>query len=173
MSADPIRCAVVTVSDRSFAGTRPDLSGPALEARVAQAGWQVVGSALIPDDLETIKATLIQLCDSNTTDIVLTTGGTGLTARDVTPEATLSVIQKSIPGLAEAMRAESKLKNPHALLSRAIAGIYKQTLVINLPGSPTGAIENLEAILPVLPHAVAMLRESPDVEPGHKLDIKG
>lgn len=168
MADEPIRCAVVTVSDRSFAGTRPDLSGPALVEYVTAAGWKVVETRLIPDNLEEIKNTLIELCASGNVDAVLTTGGTGLSARDVTPEATLAVIEKTIPGLPEAMRNDSKKFNPHAVLSRACAGILKRTLILNLPGSPNAAIENLDVVLPVLPHAIMMLRESPDVESGHR-----
>jgi molybdopterin adenylyltransferase len=172
MADDPIRCAVVTVSDRSFAGSRPDLSGPALVEHVTAAGWNVVTTKLIPDDLETIKQTLSNLCGSAQVDVILTSGGTGFSARDNTPEATLAVVQKVIPGLPEAMRTESKQFNPHAVLSRSAAGILGRTLILNLPGSPTAAIENLDVVLPVLPHAILMLRESPAVEPGHRPEKK-
>jgi molybdenum cofactor synthesis domain-containing protein len=163
----PIRVAVLTISDRSFRGERPDLSGPALLAQVERAGWLPVEQGLVPDDQTSIAAKLITWCDSGLIDLVLTTGGTGFAPRDVTPEATQAVIDRPAPGLAEAMRAESLRLTPHAMLSRGVAGIRKRTLIVNLPGSPKAAVENLAVIAPVLPHAVELLRDDPHAEAGH------
>lgn len=162
-----IRVAVLTISDRSARGERPDLSGPALSALIQGKGWQLTQYGVIPDDFEIIRDTLIEYCDRDLADILLTTGGTGFAPRDVTPEATLAAMEKNAPGLAEAMRLESLKVTPHAMLSRAAAGIRGRTLVINLPGSPKAAVENLAVIIPVLPHAVELLRDNPDAEQGH------
>jgi molybdenum cofactor synthesis domain-containing protein len=167
MADELIRCAVVTISDRSSAGIRPDLSGPALVDYLQKTGWPVIETRLIPDDLETIITTLRELGNSGKVDLILTSGGTGFSPRDVTPEATLSVVEKIVPGLPEVMRAESRKINPHAILSRGCAGILGRTLILNLPGSPKAAIENLEVVVPTLPHAILTLRESPGAEPGH------
>jgi molybdenum cofactor synthesis domain-containing protein len=164
-----MRVGILTVSDRSFQGERPDESGPALEKAVIAQGWQVVRTAILPDDLSQLIACLIKWADEGEIDILLTTGGTGFGPRDVTPEATLAVTQRLAPGLAEAMRNMSLKITPHAMLSRATAGIRAHTLIINLPGSPRGAVENLEVILPVLPHAVQLLRGDPASETGHRL----
>ena len=163
----PIRCAVLTVSDRSSRGERPDASGPALVKVIEEQGWQVVETAIVPDDQAAIEQTLRGWCDRGGVDLLLTTGGTGFAPRDVTPEATQAVIQRSAPGLAEAMRLDSLKVTPHAMLSRAAAGIRGRTIIVNLPGSPKGAVENLRTILPVLPHAVELLQESPSAEAGH------
>lgn len=162
-----MRAGIITISDRSSRGEREDLSGPALIKRISDAGYQVVSSAVIPDDFNQIKTLLIEWCDSGDFDLILTTGGTGFAPRDVTPEATLAILEKTAPGIAEAMRAQSLKITPYAMLSRQQAGIRKRTLVINLPGSPKGALENLEVILPVLPHAVELLQESPSAEKRH------
>src|SRR5512135_85080 len=148
----PIRIGIITVSDRSSRGERPDTSGPALVDAVTQQGWQVVRTALLPDDLEKLITVLSDWADQDEMDVILTTGGTGFSPRDVTPEATQAVIQRQTPGLAEAMRSESLRLTPHAMLSRAITGIRSRTLIINLPGSPKGALENLAVLTPVLPH---------------------
>lgn len=163
-----IRIAILTVSDRSARGERPDASGPALAQAAQQQNWEIVRQAILPDDLAAIRDLLINWCDSAETDIILTTGGTGFSPRDVTPEATQAVIERSAPGLAEAMRQASFQVTPHAMLSRAVAGIRKRTLIVNLPGSPKGAVENLQVILPALPHAVQLLRSDPGAEAGHK-----
>lgn len=162
-----IRFGILTLSDRSARGERIDVSGPALAELILAQNWSVARQAILPDDESAIRGTLIEWVESGNFDIILTTGGTGFALRDITPEATRAVIQREAPGLAEAMRAESLKKTPHAMLSRAIAGIRGRTLIINLPGSPTGAIENLQTILPVLPHAVQLLKDDPESESSH------
>ncbi len=162
-----IRIGILTVSDRSARGERADSSGPALADAVAAQGWQVTHQAILPDDLHVLKRLLADWADAGEIDVILTTGGTGFAPRDVTPEATQAVIERQAPGLAEAMRAASSRLTPHAALSRAVAGIRKRTLIVNLPGSPKGAVENLHVILPVLPHAVQLLRDDPSSEAGH------
>ncbi len=153
-----IRYAILTISDRSARGERPDLSGPALVEAVKGGNGNVVLTDLVPDEQNQIAAVLRHWCDEDRADIILTTGGTGFSPRDVTPEATLQVVERSAPGLVEAMRWKSLQITPHAMLSRAQAGIRRRTIIINLPGSPTGAIENYEMIAPVLPHAIELLR---------------
>ncbi len=162
-----IRVGILTVSDRSARGERPDLSGPALNDIVCEQGWYVVHYEIIPDDLQPLRDLLAAWADSDDLDVILTTGGTGFGQRDITPEATRSVIERPAPGLAEAMRTASLKVTPHAMLSRADAGIRKRTLIINLPGSPKGAVENLQVVLPVIPHAVQLLTEHPLAEEGH------
>jgi len=154
-----ITIAIVTVSDRSARGEREDLSGPALKSLVEEKGGQVVAMMVVPDEKEIIKNKLLELTGgTEAPEIVLTTGGTGVSRRDVTPEATREVIEKEIPGIAEAMRASSLRKTPLAMLSRAVCGIRKETLIVNLPGSVRGALENLESVVPALGHAVEILR---------------
>jgi molybdenum cofactor synthesis domain-containing protein len=121
--------------------------------------WQVVGQEIVSDDLESIKEKFQKWSDSGETDVILATGGTGFARRDVTPEATRAIVERLTPGLDEAMRSASLQITPHAMLSRAVSGIRKQTLIINLPGSPKGATENLQVVLPALEHAVHLLRE--------------
>jgi molybdopterin adenylyltransferase len=162
-----LRVAILTVSDRSAEGKRQDASGPALEAEVRGAGWELVATRIVPDEAAKISGALLGWVDSGTVDVILTTGGTGFGPRDVTPEATLEVIEREAPGLAEAMRAASLSISPHAMLSRARAGICKQTLIVNLPGSPKGAVQNLNVIRPALEHAVLLLRGDPGAEAGH------
>jgi molybdenum cofactor synthesis domain-containing protein len=164
-----MRIGILTVSDRSSRGERPDASGPALESAVVAQGWQVLKKAILPDDLALLQERLAAWADSDELDVILTTGGTGFSSRDVTPEATLAVVERLTPGLAEAMRAASLKVTPHAMLSRAVTGIRARTLIVNLPGSPKGALENLQVILPVLPHAVQMLHDTPDAEAGHRI----
>jgi molybdopterin adenylyltransferase len=163
----PLRFGILTVSDRSSRGEREDLSGPVLENAVLVYGWQVKWKQILPDEIEEIKTFLLEKTDELQTDIILTTGGTGFGMRDVTPEATQAIIERAAPGLAEVMRAESLKITPHAMLSRGVAGIRKNTVVINLPGSPNAAVEQLKIIAPALPHAVALLREDPNAEQGH------
>ncbi len=162
-----LRFAVLTVSDRSARGERADASGPALIKLIESQGWQVRRSGILPDDQGSLRETLAVWADSGDVDIILTTGGTGFAPRDVTPEATRAVLDRETPGLAEAMRSASGLKSPHAMLSRAVAGIRGKVLIINLPGSPKGAVENLQVVLPALGHAVQLLQEDPHAEAGH------
>jgi molybdenum cofactor synthesis domain-containing protein len=162
-----LRIGILTSSDRSSRGERPDLSGPALAELVTAQGWRVVHTAIVPDELDAIRETLTTWADSGEVDIILTTGGTGFAPRDVTPEATSLVINRQAPGLAEAMRLESLKVTPHAMLSRAVAGIRGNVLILNLPGSPKAAVENLQVVLPILAHAVELLKEDPDAEKHH------
>jgi molybdopterin adenylyltransferase len=168
-----LRFGILTVSDRSWRGQRPDQSGSALEELVASQGWEAVLREIVPDDLEIISTVLVKWSDSENLDVILTTGGTGFAPRDVTPDATQAVIKRDAPGIAEAMRSYSLSVTPHAMLSRAIAGIRGQTLIVNLPGSPRAAVENLHVILPVLSHAVDLIREKPDAEAGHRIQQGG
>lgn len=153
-----IRFAVLTISDRSSRGERADVSGPLLASIIRENGGEAAHIAILPDDRTAIRAELEGVADSGSVDIILTTGGTGFAPRDVTPEATRDVLDKEAPGLAEAMRAESLKKTGTAMLSRAVAGIRKATLIVNLPGSPKAARENLEVVLPALAHAVELMR---------------
>lgn len=162
-----IRIAILTISDRSARGERADASGPALQDQIIPLGWTLVQTSIIPDDFAQIAAVLTRWCDEGAIDVILTTGGTGFAPRDITPEATKSILERETPGLAEAMRLESLKITPHAMLSRACCGIRKRTLIINLPGSPKAAVENLHFILPVLPHAVDLLREDRNAETSH------
>jgi molybdenum cofactor synthesis domain-containing protein len=162
-----LRIGILTVSDRSSRGERADASGPALKKIVEEQGWSVTQQSLLPDDEDAIRDLLIAWADTGDLDVVLTTGGTGFAPRDVTPEATRAVIQREAPGLAEAMRATSLKVTPHAMLSRIVTGIRKKTLIINLPGSPKGAVENLQVVIPVLPHAIQLLSEDPASETTH------
>jgi len=162
-----IRFGLLTLSDRSAKGERTDTSGPALADLILTQNWSVAKQAILPDDEPAIRGTLIEWVDSGHFDVILTTGGTGFALRDVTPEATRAIIHREAPGLAEFMRADSLKKTPHAMLSRAIAGIRGRTLIINLPGSPKGAIENLQSILAVIPHAVQLLHDDPESDSSH------
>jgi len=162
-----VRVSILTISDRSFRGERDDLSGPALQTHVSSQGWEIVQLSIVPDELEAIKNKLSSWADSSNQDVILTTGGTGFAPRDVTPEATLDIIDRIAPGLAEAMRTKSLEITQHAMLSRAVVGIRGRTLIINLPGSPKAAVENLEVVLPVIPHAVQLLKDDPEAEAGH------
>lgn len=153
--------AILTLSDKGSRGERADASGPALVAWLAERGAETVRTAVIPDEAAQIGATLRDWADGGTVDLILTTGGTGVSPRDVTPEATLAILDRVIPGFGEAMRLHSMAKTPHAMISRAVAGIRGTTLIINLPGSPRGAVENLEAVWPAVPHAVAKIQGDP------------
>ena len=162
-----IRFGILTLSDRSSRGERADSSGPALVSLIEAEGWVVVKQALLPDDLLSIREILLSWSEGGAMDVILTTGGTGLSPRDVTPEATRAVIEREAPGLAEAMRAASLKITPHAMLSRVVTGIRGRTLIVNLPGSPKGAVENLQVLLPVIPHAVQLLHQDPASESTH------
>jgi molybdopterin adenylyltransferase len=162
-----LRFGILTISDRSSRLERPDLSGPALEQLVIAQGWKVDRTAILADDLPAIRAALCAWADEAELDIILTTGGTGFAPRDITPEATRQVIDREAPGLAEAMRFASLKATPHAMLSRAIAGIRGRVIIINLPGSPKGAVENLQVLLPVLTHAVELLQDHPQADQHH------
>jgi molybdopterin adenylyltransferase len=164
--ANRIKVGILTISDRSSRGERPDLSGPALSARVQELGWIVSLASIVPDEITEIKNVLLDWCAQGLS-LILTTGGTGFTPRDVTPEATLAVLEKVAPGLSEAMRNDSLKMTPHAMLSRAIAGIRGSTLIINLPGSPKAALENFSTVIPIIPHAVELLSNDPNSEAGH------
>lgn len=153
--------AVVTVSDRSARGQRPDGAGPVVASLLEGAGYQVAERAVVPDELLEIQDVLVDLADRRQIALVVTTGGTGFSPRDVTPEATLAVCRRMAPGIPEAMRAASLAITPRAMLSRAAAGIRGGTLIINLPGSPKAARENLEAVLPALEHGLRMLLGGP------------
>ena len=162
-----IRFGILTLSDRSSRGERADSSGPALARLIEAQGWSVTKQSILPDEVSAIRDILIHWVDSAEVDVILTTGGTGFSPRDVTPEATRAVIEREAPGLAEAMRAASLKITPHAMLSRVVAGIRKKTLIINLPGSPKGAVENLQVVIPVLSHEVQLLQEDPTSETSH------
>lgn len=161
---------ILTISDKAHQGKRADASGPLIRERFAHADCKLVKHEVIPDEADIIAQKLAQWADESTMDIIITTGGTGMAPRDVTPEATLSVLDKEVPGLAEMMRVKSFAVTPNAMLSRAVAGIRKECLIINLPGSPKAVAECLEVIMPVLPHAVDVIKGR---VPEHTLPIKG
>ena len=151
------KAAVLTVSDRSSQGQRPDAAGPLVEELLKGAGYDVVQTMIVPDEGARIEAALRQWSDREPVDLIVTTGGTGFSPRDVTPEATVAVCQRLTPGIPEAMRYASMQVTPRGMLSRAAAGIRGKTLIVNLPGSPKAAKENLEAVLPTLAHGLEML----------------
>jgi len=162
-----VRCGILTASERVSRGQGKNESGQHLAETVAAEGGEVVAHVVVPDDLEMIAKTLADMADTLGVDLVLTTGGSGVAPKDVTPEATLRVIERQVPGIPEAARAATAGSSPLAILSRAVAGIRKRTLIVNLPGSPRGVREWMAAILPVLRHAVELLREKP-MEWGHE-----
>ena len=156
-----MNAAILTLSDKGSIGERTDASGPALERWLAEREVTTLEYRMIPDDTEMIAAALKEWGDSGRFDLILTTGGTGVSPRDVTPDATMSVLDRVIPGFGEVMRMKSLEKTPHAMISRAVAGIRGKSLIINLPGSPKGAIENLEAVWPAIPHTIAKIQGDP------------
>jgi molybdopterin adenylyltransferase len=155
------RVGILTVSDKGAAGERQDTAGPALKSLFDPGCFAVIGYKIVPDEHDDIVATLVSWCDADKLDLILTCGGTGPAPRDLTPEATLAVAERLVPGLPEAMRMAGLAKTPHAMLSRGVAVIRGQTLIVNLPGSLKGATESLEAILPALPHALEKIQGSP------------
>lgn len=156
MSALPYRAVVLTISDSTANGTRDDVSGPAVKDLLHEKGYKVTGREVVPDDLQAIVSALMRLAE--TADLVVTTGGTGLGPRDITPEATQSVCERLVPGLAELMRSEGQKQTPYAALSRGVVGAKDQTLIINLPGNPAGAVDSLASIAHLIPHAIELLR---------------
>lgn len=152
-----IKTAIITISDKGSRGERVDGTGPAIRREIEDKGYSIDYYQMIPDEMGEIEKELIYLCDELKVELVLTNGGTGFSNRDVTPEATKNVIEKYVPGIGEVMRMKSLEITPKAMLSRAIAGIRGQTLIVNLPGSPKAAVENLQYILPALPHGIEIL----------------
>jgi molybdenum cofactor synthesis domain-containing protein len=152
-----IRAAVLTVSDGCHRGAREDRSGPAVRQLCIDCGWRVLVSGVLPDQAGLISSWLCETADSGSVDVIFTTGGTGVAPRDVTPEATRAVIDRDIPGIGELMRAEGRKSTPYAPLSRGIAGVRGRVLIVNLPGSPKGAVESLGAIVQLVPHIIRLL----------------
>ena len=155
-----ITVGILTMSDKGSRGEREDLSGKEIERMIKDLPAEVKVYEIIPDESDIIKAKLVEFTDKKKLDLILTTGGTGVSPRDVTPEATREIIEKELPGMSEAMRAESFKKTPNAMISRAVCGIRKQTLIINLPGSPKAVRENLSVILPAISHAIEKIKGS-------------
>jgi molybdopterin adenylyltransferase len=153
-----ITAGVITVSDKGSRGEREDISGREVIRVLKEMPASVIDYEVIPDEKEVIKQKLTEYTDEKNLDLVITTGGTGVSPRDLTPDATLEIIEKEIPGMAEVMRRESGAKTPHAMISRAVVGIRGQSLIINLPGSPKGAVENLSFIIPALEHAIDKIK---------------
>jgi molybdopterin adenylyltransferase len=162
-----LRFGVLTVSDRSARGERIDASGPALTQMITAQGWEVARKQIVPDERKLIQATLLKWVDGDALDVIVTTGGTGFAPRDVTPEATVAVLEREAPGLATAIRAANGIESPQAMLSRGVAGTRGAVLILNVPGSPKAAVESLGAVLTVLEHAVDLLRNGPGAEAGH------
>jgi molybdopterin adenylyltransferase len=152
-----MRIAILTISDSVFRGEREDRSGPALAARCRELGWTITSTLLLSDDPPTLRGQMSAIADSGCVDVLLTTGGTGLGPRDSTPEATLEIAERAIPGLAEEIRRKGAEKTPTAVLSRGVAAVRNKTIILNLPGSPKGALESLDAVANLLPHAVEVL----------------
>ena len=159
--AQPVRVAILTVSDSASRKERPDLSGPAVLEEVRRLGFLADDPEIVPDDPEAIRSWLVAAVDERQPDLIFTTGGTGLSPRDNTPEATAAVIRKTVPGLSEMMRLEGMKSTPRAMLSRGVAGVRGKTLIVNLPGSVKGARESIRAIETLLPHAVELIRGIP------------
>lgn len=152
-----ITVAILTISDSAVAGTRGDLSGPALEQRCNQLGWTVAARAVVPDERSAISAQLQQWADGSAASVLLTTGGTGIALRDVTPEATRAILDREIPGVAELMRMRGLEQTKFSVLSRAVVGIRRRSLIVNLPGSPRGAVHSLGVVESLIPHVIDLL----------------
>lgn len=152
-----IKTAILTISDKGSRGEREDLSGKVARQIIEAESGEVIYQKILPDEQALLEKELVKLCDDKQVDLILTTGGTGLSPKDVTPEATQTVIEKEVPGISEAIRAESLKFTPHAMLSRAKSGTRDKTLIINLPGSPKAVEECLRVVLSVLPHAVEVI----------------
>jgi len=157
--------AVITISDSAFAGARADKSGPAVRERLEHLGWSVPVSEVLPDEADRIASRLRQLADTRTVSAIFTTGGTGIALRDVTPEATRLILDREIPGFGELMRAKGRESTPLATLSRSLAGTRGNVLIVNLPGSPRGAVESLDAIVELVPHVLDLLSGNTDHSP--------
>ncbi len=162
-----ISFAILTISDRSFAQLRPDLSGPALVKEISEFGGKIIETRIVPDEITQISETLIYWSDVLGVNVILTTGGTGFAPRDVTPEATIAILDKQAPGIIQAILESSLKITPHAMLSRPMAGIRKKSLIVNFPGNPKAAVENFRVIKFVLPHAIDLIHDLPDAESGH------
>jgi len=156
-----VTVGILTMSDKGSRGEREDLSGREIERMIKELPAEVMAYEVIPDETDVISRKLVEYADVKKLDLVLTTGGTGVTPRDVTPEATRAVIERELPGMSEAMRAESLKKTPNAMISRAVCGIRKETLIINLPGSPRAVRENLAVVMPALNHTIEKIKGSP------------
>lgn len=156
-----IRAAILTISDKGSTGEREDLSGPEIEAQIINLPALIVARDIVADEVPLISAKLIDYVDNLLIDLIVTTGGTGVTPRDVTPEATRAVLERELPGMSEAMRAESLKKTPYAMISRAVCGVRGASLIINLPGSPRAVRENLAVVIPALVHTILKIKGSP------------
>jgi molybdenum cofactor synthesis domain-containing protein len=156
-----VRIAVLTVSDQGAAGLRSDTSGDVLAEWVEQRGYQLSGREIVTDDTDLIAAVLVRWADDRIADLIVTTGGTGLGPRDVTPEATRAVIEREAPGVAEALRADGRASTPHSVLSRGVAGIRGAALIVNLPGGTGGVRDGIVTLSPIIEHAVRLLRQEP------------
>jgi molybdopterin adenylyltransferase len=165
-----MQIGLLIISDRSSRGERSDATIPLLTEELIRLNWNIKITTIIPDDINVISEKLIEWVDQFSLNIIFTSGGTGFSPRDITPEATKLVLEREAPGLAEVMRATSLKATPHAMLSRAVAGIRKSTIIINLPGNPNAALENFRAISIVLPHAVDLINDTPTSEAGHKIN---
>jgi molybdopterin adenylyltransferase len=152
-----MRVVILTINDSVSRGVRGDASGPALREHCLQLGWDVVAEAVLPDEPASIRERLVSLVNDGAAELILTTGGTGIGPRDSTPEATTEACQKLLPGIPEVMREYGRKKNPRAALSRGVAGIRGDVLIVNLPGSPRGAVESLDSVAELLPHALEVL----------------
>ena len=154
----PLTAAVITLSDKGFKGDREDVSGPILINRLKEEGYEIVEYILIPDDKKMLQQSLKRLCDQRDVNLILTTGGTGCAPRDITPEATKEILDKEVPGISEAIRAESLKITPHAMLSRGVSGIRNKSLIINLPGSPKACLESVEVFIKPIKHAIKLIQ---------------